>query len=275
MPVSARTLRTLGRHLPNGKRLSACIAAAGVLVAGTASAGPDSTIHSEDCEAALALSALPARLRDDATTYIWKNGDYRRAGTGDARFHCFVARNHTESVIPQCFTVSGVDNIMAGEIFKSRLVMEGAAPDDAVTAFEKKVENGEFVAPEEPGINYMMSAYNWIYQSARDEFVPVPPHVMFFAPNVEPEDVGSATFPEAVAQKGIPMVVESGIHAYMVTFTDGSSESDDVARHCAGEPLLEPLALCDRRRLYACGRRTYRDAPRSVNAGRTRGRHGP
>lgn len=242
MPVSARTLRILGKHLPHGKRLSAWIAAAGMLAPGAASAGPDSTIRTEACEAALALSALPARLRDDADTYVWKDGDYRLTGSGDGRFHCFVARNHTESVIPQCFTTSGVDTIMAGEIFKSRLVMDGAAPDEAVAEFEKKVAEGEFVAPDEPGINYMMSAYNWIYQSARDEFIPVPPHVMFFAPHVEPEDVGSATFPEAVAQKGIPMVVESGIHAYMVTFTDGSSESDDVATHCAGEPLLEPLA---------------------------------
>lgn len=54
------------------------------------------------------------------------------------------------------------------------------------------------------------------------------------APHVEPDAVGSATFPEAVARKGVPMVVESGIYAYTVTFTDGSSESDDVVQNCAG-----------------------------------------
>lgn len=241
MPVSARTLRNPGKQLLVRKQLSAWIAAVGVLAVGPAIAGPDSTIRSEACEAALALSALPARLRADAITYVWKDGEYRVSGAADGRFHCFVARNHSASVIPQCFTASGVDTIMAGEIFKSKLVMYGAEPDDAVAAFEEKVAKREFSAPGEPGINYMMSAYNWIYQSARDEFIPVPPHVMFFAPHVEPDAVGSATFPEAVARKGVPMVVESGIHAYMVTFTDGSSESDDVVQNCAGEPVLEPL----------------------------------
>lgn len=241
MLYSARTLLILGKQLLEHKRLSAWFSAAAVLASGTVIAGPDSALRTEACEAALALSALPARLRDDANTYVWKDGEYRLTGTGDGKFHCFVARNHTASIIPQCFTASGVDNIMAGEVFKSELVMKGTRPDEAVAAFEEKVANGEFVAPDAPGINYMMSAYNWIYQSTRDEFIPVPPHVMFFAPDVEPDDVGAATFPEAVAQKGIPMVVESGIHAYMVTFTEGSSESDDVARHCAGEPLLEPL----------------------------------
>ena len=241
MPASARTLRKLCKQLPGRNQMPAWIALVGTLAGGAAVAGPESTIRSEACEAALALSALPQRLRGDAVTYIWKDGEYRQGGSAEGRFHCLVARNHTASLIPQCFTASGVDTIMAGEIFKSKLVMHGASPDEAVAAFEAKVENGDFKAPEEPGINYMMSAYNWIYQSARDEFIPVPPHVMFFAPHVEPEAVGSATFPEAVAQKGVPMVVESGIHAYMVTFTDGSSESDDVQERCAAEPLLKPL----------------------------------
>lgn len=241
MLMSARTLRNPGRQLIDCRPLSASIAVAVVLAGGAAVAGPDATISSEACESALALSALPARLRNEANTYVWKDGDYRLTGTGDGRFHCFVARNHPASVIPQCFTASGVDNIMAGEVYRSKLVLNGADPDDAVSAFEAQVAEGAFVAPEEPGINYMMSAYNWIYQSSRDEFIRVPPHVMFFAPHVEPADVGAATFQQAVAQKGIPMVVESGIHAYMVTFTEGSSESDGVIEHCAGEPLLEPL----------------------------------
>lgn len=242
MPISAQTLRKLCKQLPGRKQFSAWIAVAGTLASGAAVAGPESTIRSAACEAALALSALPARLRSDAVAYVWKDGEYAVTGSAEGKFHCFVARNHTASIIPQCFTASGIDTIMAGEIYKSKLVMHGADPKEAVAAFEEKVAKGEFVAPHEPGINYMMSAYNWIYQSTRDEFIPVPPHVMFFAPHVKPEDVGAATFSDAVAQKGIPMVVESGPHAYMVTFTDGSSEKDEVLETCAGEPLLAPLA---------------------------------
>lgn len=218
----------------------------GMLVSGVACAGPDATIHSEACESALALSALPARLRPDAKTYTWKNGDYHADSADSARFHCFVSRNHTEAVIPQCFTASGVGTIMAGEMYKARLVMNGATGKESVAAFEEKVAAGDYKAPAAPGINYMMSAYNWIYQDSRSQFIAVPPHVMFFAPNVEPEEVGSASFMEAVQQKGIPMVVESGIHAYMVTFTDGSSESDDVMKHCDGAEVLKKLAQARR-----------------------------
>ena len=241
MPNRARTLRIKGSNTPVCKQWTAWIAAAGIFVCSAAAAGTDATIADEACEAALALSALPERLRDEANAYVWKDGEYRLTGQGDGKFDCFVARNHASSVIPQCFTASGTDTIMAGEIFKSELVLKGSEPDEAVAEFEAKLANGEFDAPAAPGINYMMSAYNWIYQSTRDEFIHVPPHVMFFAPHVEPDEVGAATFPEAVATKGVPMVVESGIHAYMVTFTDGSSDSADVIRHCDGEPLLEPL----------------------------------
>lgn len=240
MPATARIPRFAARI--------AFTVYAGLSASAAVWAGPQSVLGSQACEAALALSALPERLRDDAAVYTWHDGDYRRDGNESAKFHCFVARNHRDAVIPQCFTQSGVDNIMAGEFYKSRLVMHGTAPEDATNKFEQKVAAGEFEAPEQPGINYMMSAYNWIYQSARQEFIAVPPHVMFFAPDVESDDVGGATFREAVAQKGVPMVVDSGIHAYMVTFTDGSSESEQVEAQCSGHAVLERIASAHRSR---------------------------
>lgn len=207
----------------------------------TAIAGDGPLMFAAECETALALSAVPERLRTDAAVYHWSDGDYRigAAENADAHLHCFVARNHPRSVIPVCFTRSGVESVMQGVVYRSQLAMEGKMPDEQDAAFNKKVATGEFVAPEGPGINYMMSGYTRIYQREQDEFWSVPPHAMYFAPGVVADEVGSATMQEAMQQPGLPVVIDSGIHAYIVTFVENSSEGSEVVATCPDSVLQE------------------------------------
>ena len=55
------------------------------------------------CEEALALSALPERLRTDATVYVLEATGYRKSRAGQGAFSCLVTRNHPQSYIPLCF----------------------------------------------------------------------------------------------------------------------------------------------------------------------------
>ena len=186
------------------------------------------------CEESLALSALPAVLRDRASVYVWRDGDFTRTITSDGGFHCVVQRNHPDSIIPECVTSTGEDSILQGIMAQTKLTASGMALDEVESKAAEMVEKGEIGSPKAPGVNYMMSAYNRIYTARSDSIMSFGPHTMFFAPNASSDVVGGSY---AMAQEthGFPFVVEAGTHSYIVTFTEHSAETDDVAAHCQGQ----------------------------------------
>jgi hypothetical protein len=204
-------------------------------------------VHSLDCEEALALSALPARLRDGASVYALTENGYVRTRDGSGPFTCIVERNHPLAVIPQCVDAAGADTIIPALIFRSERALEGATPEQVLTEFRQKAERGEFHAPSRPGISYMTSAYNYIYLSEPERIVDVHPHLMFYAPNLTNEDIGGSFKAGSEENRGLPFVLEPGIHGYMISFVDHASESEDVQRACAGEVADRPPALATAR----------------------------
>ena len=76
----------------------------------------------EECEESLALSALPLELRDRASVWVWRNGDFVRSRASDGGFDCIVQRNHPDSIIPECITSTGRDSILEGIKLRTRLV---------------------------------------------------------------------------------------------------------------------------------------------------------
>ncbi|MDJ0710627.1 MAG: hypothetical protein QNJ14_09565 [Woeseiaceae bacterium] len=227
---AARRATALRRLIGAG---SAFLLTSITLSAGAAELGL--SITSENCEIALAQSALPARLRGRAATYVWTGDDYATPKTEPGQFHCIVARNHPTSIIPICVTDSGLDTVLQGIIYKSRLAMQGVPVDEAEKRFAERAKNGEFTAPAAPGISYMMSSHNHIYRPQNDSFLNVPAHVMMFAPDVDPEVIGSATFPGAIANPGVPIAIDSGIHAYIVTFVAEAADSGEVVEQCGDD----------------------------------------
>lgn len=189
---------------------------------------------SQSCEESLALSALPAALRERANVYVWKNGDFEKTISSDGGFHCVVQRNHADAIIPECVTSTGEDSILQGIFEQTRMTAMGMSPQEVADRSAKMVEKGEIGSPTEPGVNYMMSAYNKIYSAEQDTFLRIGPHTMFFAPGASSEVVGGS-FAMAQENHGFPFVAEAGAHSYIMTFTDQSSESGDVEKNCSGQ----------------------------------------
>ena len=186
------------------------------------------------CEEALALSALPASMRDRANVYVWQDDDYVKTMTSDGGFHCLVQRNHAQAIIPECISSTGEESILRGIIARAKMVAAGVPDNEAHERVKALIESGDINGPSAPGVNFMMSAYNRIYAPEGDRINPIPPHSMFFAPNAEAAVIGGS-FPEAIETKGFPFVVEDGLHSYIVTMTDKPSDSADVVSACRGQ----------------------------------------
>lgn len=189
---------------------------------------------SQSCEESLALSALPGVLRERANVYVWKNGDFQKTISSDGGFHCVVQRNHADAIIPECVTSTGEDSILQGIFAQTRMTATGMSLEEVAEKSAKMVEKGDIGSPSEPGVNYMMSAYNKIYSADQDKFLHIGPHTMFFAPGASSDVVGGS-FAMAQENHGFPFVAEAGAHSYIMTFTNRSSESDDVEKNCRGQ----------------------------------------
>ena len=218
------------------KRIAASL---GLALTSVCAAGPvEFQSLTQACEEALALSALPADLRDQASVYVWRGDEFERTVTSDGGFHCVVQRNHPDAIIPECITSTGKDSILEGIMARTKLVAGGMEGDAADEAAIKMIENGEIAAPSGPGVNYMMSAYNRIYTSRAQAVGQFPPHTMYFAPDAKPDVIGGS-YTMALENKGSPFVVEASTHSYIVTFTEAASDSADVEKHCAGQIDVE------------------------------------
>ena len=188
----------------------------------------------ELCEESLALSALPLELRDRANVYVWRNGGFEQSISSGGGFHCLVQRNHPDSIIPECVTSTGEHSILQGIIAQTKMTANGLSAEEVAAQSARMIEDGKIGVPTEPGVNYMMSAYNRIYTSNSDSIANIGPHTMFFAPHASNEVIGGS-FAMAWNTKGFPFVADAGAHSYIVTFTERSSATDDVEKNCEGQ----------------------------------------
>ena len=98
----------------------------------------------KECEVAIALSALPKRLRADATVYALVDGEYGIAVEGDGPFTCVVERNDKDALIPQCMDAAGVDSLLPAILDRSRMSLDGVPFEELRAASHRKVTAGEF-----------------------------------------------------------------------------------------------------------------------------------
>ena len=196
-----------------------------------------------ECEISVALSAAPQRLRADASVYALQDGKYTKVVDGQGALTCIVERNHTASVIPQCMDAAGVDSVLPAIIERSELTLKGESLQEVAAHHEQKLESGQFSAASRPGISYMMSAYNYIYVESSQRVLKVPPHVMFYAPDISNAEIGGS-FESMANNIGTPFVFNEGPHGYMVVYTQYPSSPDEVADACRGQ-LGEPPPAFD------------------------------
>jgi hypothetical protein len=199
-----------------------------------------------DLEIQLALSSLPAHLRDHATVYVLNPAKgFEVARTGTNGFSALVARTGDDAMRGPWPLTAYPDDILypiswdqAGAKAQLRVFLDiaemqakGTPPQDLKRIIQQRYKTNAYKAPERAGVSYMLSPILRTYTNPEvDASVATSniPHVMHYAPNVSNEDVG-ATLPTPEAfgyysQHGrwpaspSPFVIMHGPHGYHIQF---------------------------------------------------------
>jgi hypothetical protein len=145
-------------------------------------------IPDENAEIALARSAAPASISDDATVMVLGRQGYTTAVQGKNGFLCYVERSwahytdHPEfwnpkARTPNCFNAAAASSVTPLYLMKSRLVLAGKSKAEIAQAIAAALDSGKLPALAPGSMCYMMSREQYINDQAHGWH----PHVMFYA----------------------------------------------------------------------------------------------
>lgn len=161
-------------------------------------------------EITLALSAAPESLRGGAGVWVLDKSGYRKVRETTNGLTCQIDRERADTLEPICWDPEGTATIMP--VSHDRAKWRAAGVSDA--EIERKVadgfSSGAYRAPRRPGIAYMLSTHNYVFNGER--VIHFSPHVMAYAPYLKNADIGS-TGTDMTA----PWILNEGSpHAYMI-----------------------------------------------------------
>ena len=192
-----------------------------------------------------ALSALPPAMRDQATVYLFdpKSG-YQLKRQGTSGVTCLVERTAWEQAdfrndiyVPLCYDVTGSKTYLKVIMDAAALRIQGLPPAALKAEIEKRYREKIYRAPDKAGVSYMIAPVmrTWMLPDWQVHTMPMQ-HVMFYAPNLTVQDIGSGTssFP------GYPFVFKEGIpeQSYMIQMAGDAERNRIMADE---RPLLKEL----------------------------------
>lgn len=176
------------------------------------------TILSRDRETALALSAAPPYIANDASVYVLDAAGVIRSREGSNGFACFVERDYDPRVLyPVCYDPEGTRSLLPVSIRKSELLQQHKSKGEVEVDIAEGFHTGRFRPPAQISVAYALSK-DGRSLTTDGRIVGATPHVRFYAPYVQAADVGAlpaGTEGEALGR--LPMVVHGGSpEAYLV-----------------------------------------------------------
>jgi len=169
-------------------------------------------IFPRDREIQLALSAAPEHLREKAGVYALEKDGFVKVRDSGNGFTCIVNRDHPLNLKPTCYDAEGTATILPKVVFVGALLMKGTPLPEINDAVRKGFESGRFLSPRRPGIAYMLSGDIRNFNPKTGKTRSFPPHVMFYAPNLTNEDIGS----KGDGEGGLPFIAYQGPQGYMI-----------------------------------------------------------
>lgn len=139
----------------------------------------------------LAESAAPPEISSKATLYILERSGYVKVRDGENGFTCFVDRQSPLNLEPTCFDAEGSATTLQSRFLAEEMRGKGKSEEEVTAAIAEGYKSGRFRAPQKPGIVYMMSDAGFIYIASVNKLVPLPRHLMFYAPYATNKDIGS------------------------------------------------------------------------------------
>jgi hypothetical protein len=157
---------------------------------------------------ALAESAGPP-VAAAAAIYVLGTKGYTTAREGTNGFTCLVSRERPDTLEPECFDGEGTATVVPVRMFVEEQRARGIEEGRIRTLVEEGYTSGRFKAPGKPGLVYMLSEHNYVFDPERQAVIRFPGHLMFYAPYATQKDVGTGP--------GAPYIVAPGTpHALMI-----------------------------------------------------------
>jgi hypothetical protein len=166
---------------------------------------------------ALAESAAPPAVAQNATVYVLNPTGYTKARDGKNGFTCLISRQRRDTLEPECFDAEGTATVLPLRLFVEAQRAAGISEAQISEEVEAGYRSGKFIAPRKPGLVYMLSDHNYVFSPERQEIIHFPGHLMFYAPYATEKDVGSGP--------GAPFIIAPGTpQALMIVLPAGMSE---------------------------------------------------
>jgi len=163
---------------------------------------------------ALAESAAPPEVSREAAVYVLGPSGYRKVREGANGFSCLVTREHRDTLEPECFDAEGTATVLPARLFVEARRAEGADEATVDRELAEGYRSGRFLAPRRPGLVYMLSPHNYVFDPEKKAVIHVPGHLMFYAPYATEKEVGRGA--------GAPYIVAPGTpHALMIVVPAG------------------------------------------------------
>jgi hypothetical protein len=202
-----------GRWLRTAARTAGFAALLGISAGAAQDPAPFRRPATDAEEMTLALSALPAGMREAAGVYVLRPSGYVKVRESRSGVHCLLSRSRPDTQEPICWDREGSETILPLALAKAEWRAAGATDAEIEKREREGFAAGRFLAPRKGGISYMLSSENWVHNGQK--VVKYFPHVMFYAPYATNADIGSdGKDPYA------PWVLNPGTpHAYIIIVT--------------------------------------------------------
>jgi hypothetical protein len=156
-----------------------------------------------ETQIAIARSAAPKEISDKADIYVLGKNGYELASKGSNNgFICAIEREKLDTMEPECYDREGSQTTFKARQFVEGQRAAGVSEDKIEKAVAAGYKSGRFKAPSKPGITYMLSDSNYVFDPDSKQIIHFPGHLMFYAPYATAETVGSGA--------GAPYIVHPG-----------------------------------------------------------------
>jgi len=146
--------------------------------------------------------AAPPDVVEHATIYILAAGGYQKRRDGTNGFSCLVLRERPDTVEPECYDAEGSATLLKADLFLEKQRAKGRNDEAIRKEIAAGYRSGRFKAPSKPGIVYMLSPHNRVFDPESKKVISFPGHLMFYAPYATAKTVGGG--------KGAPYIVHPG-----------------------------------------------------------------
>jgi hypothetical protein len=190
-------------------------------------------------EIALARSAAPPSVSDDAEILVLGHDGYETAVKGKNGFVCVVSRAWFSGLDdaefwnprergPICFNAAGARSILPAFVERTKWVVAGVPREEMIQRTKAEVAANTMRPPEAGVLTYMLSKGGYLNDGVAG---PWHPHLMFFVPRVPAADWG-ANLPGAPVLGG-----DGGLEPWSLFFvpvadwSDGTPDASPIMPH--------------------------------------------